>query len=137
MLDTLPPNVLRNVMYYVSGHEECTEYQLVNHSCDHCRPWWHGWQCSFCTRKMPFLWHPIRHFRQCGQSCQCCRAVNPEDMGCELCEDLTSVSFACRTTRRYLLRFNPLVTLFDQPTPAYLAFRRRPMLFAICHQPFG
>ena len=32
-------------------------------------------------------WDPVRHWRECGQSCPCCRACNDEDFrsGCDTC----------------------------------------------------
>ena len=55
-------------------------------------------------------WLPAKHYGRCGQSCVCCRAMNPEDWfwsGCEMCVDgwfCHTVSKSWRATLNSVVR---------------------------------
>ena len=61
----------------------------------HSEPW-HNGTCSWNTRSVWDVtetqpserWTEMHHYNYCGQSCPCCRSINPEDvMGtCKICD---------------------------------------------------
>ena len=79
------------ILDYVGGHHLGVYCDWL---CRQCSPMWYGWWCSECRMSVPPRWTIENHFGQCGQSCGCCRARNPEDgpLSCPECYAVACVS---------------------------------------------